>query len=63
MNWKGHGRKELWPNFTYYQKIWLEGLKKTTQKTSFRVANLRPKPPEYKEGVTENKNGQEKQKN
>jgi hypothetical protein len=39
MNWKGFGRKWLWPNLIYYPSIHLERLKKTT-KTLVRVAGL-----------------------
>jgi hypothetical protein len=24
MDWKGYGRKHLWPNFRYYPRIFLE---------------------------------------
>jgi hypothetical protein len=37
MNWKGYGRKRLWPNFRYHTSTCLEGLSKTT-KTSVRIA-------------------------
>jgi hypothetical protein len=49
MNWKGYGRNVLWPNFRYYPKIWLEGLKKTTK--NLIQDSLMPKLPEYKVGV------------
>jgi hypothetical protein len=29
MNWKGHGKKRLWPNSRHYPGIRLEGLSKT----------------------------------
>jgi hypothetical protein len=31
MNWKGYGRKRLWPNLRYYPGICMEGLRKTTK--------------------------------
>jgi hypothetical protein len=31
MNWKGYGRKELWPDLGYYSGIFLEGLRKTVK--------------------------------
>jgi hypothetical protein len=34
MNWKGCGRKRLWPNLTYYIGMFMEGLRKTTNNLS-----------------------------
>jgi hypothetical protein len=34
MNWKGCGRKWLWPNLRYYPGICLEELRKTTKNLS-----------------------------
>jgi hypothetical protein len=39
MNWKGYGRKCLWPNLRYYPSIYVKGLRKTT-KTSSRIVGL-----------------------
>jgi hypothetical protein len=55
MNWKGCGRKQLWPNLRHYPNICLQGLRKTT-KTSVKIAGLQvgtlnPGPPEYEAGV------------
>jgi hypothetical protein len=41
-DWKGCGRKWLWPNMRYYPNIWLEG---NPQKYSVRMADS---PPKYK---------------
>jgi hypothetical protein len=29
MNWKGSGRKWLWPNLNYYSGMYMEGVRKT----------------------------------
>jgi hypothetical protein len=39
MNWKGKGKKRLWPNLRYYPGIFLEGMRKTT-KNPGRIAGL-----------------------
>jgi hypothetical protein len=50
MNWKGHGRKQSWPNFRKYPCIFLEKLRKNT-KTSVRGRDLSPRSPDYEAGV------------
>jgi hypothetical protein len=39
MNWKGYGRKWVWPTLRYYPDICLEGPRKTT-KTSVKINGL-----------------------
>jgi hypothetical protein len=39
MNWKGCGRKWLWPNLRYYPGIFLEALRKTI-KSPVRIASF-----------------------
>jgi hypothetical protein len=55
MNWKGCGRKRLWPNLKYYAGILLEELKKTTKNLSqvspSKDWDLNLEPPEYEAGV------------
>jgi hypothetical protein len=40
MNWKGFGRRRLWPNLRYYLRICLQGLRNPTKKNSVRIAGL-----------------------
>jgi hypothetical protein len=51
MNWKGFGRKWLWPNLRYYLGIHLEGLMKTmiilSQDSWSPSQDSNPGPPEY----------------
>jgi hypothetical protein len=39
MNWKGCGRKWLWPNLRYYPSVCLEELRKT-MKTSVKIPSV-----------------------
>jgi hypothetical protein len=52
MNRKGCGRKQSWPNISYYPGICLEGLMKSTEQFSqdgrSPGRHLNPAPPEYK---------------
>jgi hypothetical protein len=54
-NWKGCGRKRLWPNLRYYPGICLDGLSNTTkilsQDSRSPDRDLNPKPPECEAGV------------
>jgi hypothetical protein len=55
MNWKGFGRKQSWPNLSYYTDICLEELWKTKKKlfqdSRSPGRDLNPGPPEYEAGV------------
>jgi hypothetical protein len=55
MNWKGCGRKLLYPNLRYYPGIYLEGLRKTTKTLSqgsrSSGLDLNSQPPEYEVAV------------
>jgi hypothetical protein len=52
MNWKGCGRKGLWPNGRYYPSTCMNGLRKTTKNISQDSRppgrDLNPGLPEYK---------------
>jgi hypothetical protein len=55
MNWKGCGRKQLWPNLRYYPGICLEGLRKImenlNQDSQSMGRDLNSGPPEHKAGM------------
>jgi hypothetical protein len=55
INWKGCGRKWLWPILKYYPSISLEELRKATQNFSQDSKSLgqdlNPRPSEYEAGV------------
>jgi hypothetical protein len=38
MNWKGYGKKRLWPNLSHCPVMFLEGLRKAT--TNFSQGNV-----------------------
>jgi hypothetical protein len=68
MNWKGCGRKLSSPNLTYYPKISLEELRKSTKNCSQDSRSLgrdfNSRPPKYEAGVlttTFGENGEIKQ--
>jgi hypothetical protein len=42
INWKGHGRKRLWPNLKFYSGTCLEDLRKTTENLSQDSRSLGP---------------------
>jgi hypothetical protein len=55
MNWKGYGRKWLWPNLRYCPWICVEVLRETMKNLShgnwFLGQELNRRPPKYEIGV------------